>query len=103
VPLRREIETIARHARIELTARADVSTAPSDEAPTPTVNDPALTARDRDVVRLVADGHTNREIGDQLYIAEKTASVHVSNTMAKLGTLSRYEAAAMAERTGQLG
>ena len=57
-----------------------------------------MTARERDVVRLVAAGHTNREIGDQLFISEKTVSVHVSNAMAKLGALSRYEAAAAAER-----
>ena len=61
-----------------------------------------LTARERDVVRLVAAGHTNREIGDQLFISEKTVSVHVSNAMAKLGALSRYEAAAAAEREGLL-
>ena len=61
-----------------------------------------LTARERDVVRLVAAGHTNREIGDQLFISEKTVSVHVSNAMAKLGALSRYEAAAAAERQGLL-
>ena len=61
-----------------------------------------LTQREQAVVRLVADGHTNREIGDQLFISEKTVSVHVSNAMAKLGALSRYEAAALAERQGLL-
>jgi DNA-binding NarL/FixJ family response regulator len=50
----------------------------------------------------VAEGHTNREIGDRLFISEKTVSVHVSNAMAKLGALSRYEAAAAAERLGLL-
>lgn len=68
-------------------------------APTPVV---ALTARERDVLRLVAEGSTNREIGVRLFISEKTASVHVSNAMAKLGALSRYEAAASAERLGIL-
>ena len=61
-----------------------------------------LTGRERDVLGLVAEGHTNREIGDRLFISEKTVSVHVSNAMAKLGALSRYEAAATAERQGLL-
>lgn len=62
-----------------------------------------MTAREREVLGLVAHGHTNREIGEQLFISEKTVSVHVSNAMSKLGALSRYEAAASAQRTGQLG
>ncbi len=102
VPLRAEIETVARHARIELAPEPGT---PPPEAADPMATEAArspLTARERDVLRLVAEGHTNREIGDRLYISEKTASVHVSNAMAKLGALSRYEAAAAAERTGQL-
>ena len=61
-----------------------------------------LTARERDVLALVAAGHTNREIGDALFISNKTASVHISNAMDKLGALSRYEAAAIATRIGLL-
>ena len=61
-----------------------------------------LTGRERSVLALVAEGHTNREIGDRLFISEKTVSVHVSNAMAKLGALSRYEAAAAAQRQGLL-
>ena len=61
-----------------------------------------LTTREVAVLRLVAAGHTNREIGTRLFISEKTASVHVSNAMNKLGALSRYEAAAAAERLGLL-
>jgi len=52
------------------------------------------------VLRLVAEGHTNRHIGETLYIAEKTASVHVSNILAKLGVGNRGEAAAVAHRAG---
>ena len=52
------------------------------------------------MLQLVAEGHTNREIGDQLFISEKTVSVHVSNAMAKLGALSRYEAAARGRARG---
>lgn len=57
-----------------------------------------LTRREQDVHRLVADGHTNRRIAEELYISPKTASVHVSNILAKLGVASRGEAAALAHR-----
>jgi DNA-binding NarL/FixJ family response regulator len=49
---------------------------------------------------LLAAGRTNRQIGGQLYITEKTASVHVSRILAKLGVASRGEAAAIAHRLG---
>jgi DNA-binding NarL/FixJ family response regulator len=62
----------------------------------------ALTTRESDVLSLVAAGHTNREIGEALFISEKTASVHITNAMDKLGALSRYEAAASATRLGLL-
>ncbi len=45
-------------------------------------------------------GRTNREIGAELYVSEKTASVHVSNILRKLGVTSRVEAAAVAQRAG---
>ena len=94
IPLQAEIELLARNARIDL---QPVSVAPRETA------DPGrLTSRERGVLQLVAKGHTNREIADQLFISEKTASVHVSNAMGKLGALSRYEAAASAERLGLL-
>jgi FixJ family two-component response regulator len=49
---------------------------------------------------LVAEGHTNREIGAALFISEKTASVHLSRILAKLGVRSRVEAATVAHRLG---
>jgi len=58
--------------------------------------------RGRDVVRLVAAGHTNREIGDQLFISEKTVSVHLTRIMAKLGATRRAEAVAIALERGLL-
>jgi DNA-binding CsgD family transcriptional regulator/tetratricopeptide (TPR) repeat protein len=61
-----------------------------------------LTAREREILHLVAAGRTNGEIGKQLFIATKTASVHVSNILAKLGASSRTEAAAIARRDGLL-
>jgi DNA-binding NarL/FixJ family response regulator len=52
------------------------------------------------VLRLIAAGRSNREIGQALFITPKTASVHVSNILAKLGVTSRTEAAAVAHREG---
>ena len=51
-----------------------------------------LTPRERSVLALVADGRTNRQVGAELYISEKTVSVHLSRVMAKLGASSRTEA-----------
>jgi DNA-binding NarL/FixJ family response regulator len=94
-PLRSEIEALAANARLRLDRDEPIEAEASMLAA-------VLTARERDVLRLVAEGHTNREIGGRLFISEKTVSVHVSNAMAKLGALSRYEAAATAERLGHL-
>jgi DNA-binding NarL/FixJ family response regulator len=62
-----------------------------------------LTARERDVLALLVEGRTNRQIANQLYISEKTVSVHVSNILAKLKVRSRAEAAALANRDNLLG
>lgn len=62
-----------------------------------------LTAREHEVLRLVAEGLSNAEIGDRLFISAKTASVHVSHILAKLGVPTRQHAAAMAHRSGILG
>jgi DNA-binding CsgD family transcriptional regulator/tetratricopeptide (TPR) repeat protein len=76
-------------------------------AGTPTIDDVAvaedgnpfdLTPRERQVLAALAEGATNREIAASLYMAEKTASVHVSRILAKLGVRSRTEAAAVAHR-----
>ena len=70
---------------------------PGGHAP-PGVN--LLTAREVDVLRLVGEGLTNREIGKRLYISEKTASVHMSNLMAKLGVANRTQAVHAARERG---
>jgi DNA-binding CsgD family transcriptional regulator len=70
-----------------------------DPAPTPAPLDSfGLTPREREVLRLVAAGRSNREIAGALFISAKTASVHVSNILGKLGVTSRGEAAATAHR-----
>jgi len=57
-----------------------------------------LTERETEVLDLVAEGRTNRQIGDILFISEKTASVHVTNLLRKLGVASRKEAAEMSRQ-----
>lgn len=94
-PLETEITTLAGRARIPL-RQADGETAPP---PTPAAA-LGLTARERDVLRLVAAGRSNRQIAEELFISPKTASVHVSNILTKLGASGRGEAAAIAHRLG---
>ena len=92
-PLRAEIEALARRARISLT--------PAQPAPAPAQAHPhGLTDREVAVLRLLAAGHTNREIGQQLFISPKTASVHVTNILRKLAVRDRVQAAAVAVRLG---
>ncbi len=64
--------------------------------------DGSLTAREREILGLVAEGRSNGEIGRQLFISTKTVSVHVSNILSKLGASGRTEAAALARRRGLL-
>ncbi len=94
-----EIEGFALRARLRLEPDE------SSPAPAPTATDAGedpfgLTPRERQVLALLADGRTNREIGQALYMAEKTASVHVSRILSKLDVRSRTEAAAVAHRVG---
>ena len=59
-----------------------------------------LTAREGEVIRLLAIGRSNQEIADELFLTRKTASVHVSNILGKLGVSNRVQAAAVAQRVG---
>ena len=67
---------------------------------TPASSAETLTPREREVITLVAEGRTNREIGKRLGVAERTARTHVSNILAKLGLASRTQAAMWAVREG---
>jgi DNA-binding CsgD family transcriptional regulator len=94
--LAEEIVSLAARARLQLGEAT-----PSEAATADVAEDPfGLTARERDVLALVAAGATNREIGERLHMAEKTASVHVSRILTKLNVRSRTEAAAVAHRQG---
>ena len=59
-----------------------------------------LSGREREVLALIARGRTNREIGERLFISQKTVGVHVGNILSKLGVSGRVEAAAVAIRLG---
>jgi ATP/maltotriose-dependent transcriptional regulator MalT len=90
-PLREALRKLARRGRVALTDGVE---------PRETL-DP-FTPRERSVLRLVALGRTNRQVGDELFISEKTVSVHLSRIMAKLGATRRAEAVAIAYDRGLL-
>ncbi len=70
------------------------------QAPRPGSDTFGLSRRELEVLGLIAQGRTNREIGDRLFISQKTVGVHVGNILAKLGVSGRVEAAAVAIRLG---
>jgi DNA-binding NarL/FixJ family response regulator len=94
-PLLGEIRRLAERARVNLDT-PETTTAPAP--PTPF----GLTNREVTVLRMVARGDTNSQIGRELFISEKTASVHVSNILRKLQVTNRLQAAAVAEGAGLL-
>ncbi len=89
-PLVRELRTVSGSGR-----GAGAREAPAPEAA-------PLTAREHEILALVAQGRSNGEVARQLFISTKTVSVHVSNILAKLGATGRTEAAAIARRQGLL-
>jgi len=99
-PLLAEIRTLAQRARIPLRTPPDTPAEPPHRpvAPAPY----RLTERELAVLRLLADGYTNAQIGAELFISPKTTSVHVTSILRKLGVTGRVQAAAVAERAGLL-
>jgi len=97
-PLRHELELLAQRGCIALAAPAEPAAA-EPEAPSVAAS-LGLTARELEVLALVGEGRTNQQIGQELFITPKTASVHVSRILAKLGVAGRGEAAAIAHRLG---
>ena len=93
-PLLGEIELLAQRARLDLAAPP----AGTPDQPESLEQTLGLTAREAEVLDLVARGYTNREIAETLIISAKTASVHVSHILHKLGAPNRLEAAAIAHR-----
>jgi ATP/maltotriose-dependent transcriptional regulator MalT len=97
-PLSGDVAVLARRARITLGQPGEAADARAVPAQISEPERMGLTERELDVLRLVAAGRSNREIAGELFISVKTASVHVSNILAKLGVTSRGEAAATAHR-----
>ena len=98
-PLRRELEQLARRGRVRLEPPAEPAQPAEAEAPS-AARSLGLTRREEEVLALVAAGRTNRQIAEALFISEKTASIHVSHILAKLGVAGRVEAAGVAHRPG---
>ncbi|MEU2620093.1 AAA family ATPase [Streptomyces sp. NPDC007157] len=90
-PLAEAVALLAQRARLSLTSGTPRRALDPAESL-------GLTNRERDVLRLVSAGRTNRQIAEELFISPKTASVHVSNILGKLGVSGRGEAAAVAHR-----
>jgi DNA-binding CsgD family transcriptional regulator len=88
-PLQSALQVLARRGRLDLGVGL-----PGQRALA------GLTPRELEVLRLLVEGRSNRQIAEQLFISGKTASVHVTNLLAKLGVHSRLEAAAMARHLG---
>jgi DNA-binding CsgD family transcriptional regulator len=93
-PLAAEVDALARRARLAIAVPGA-----GDPEPPPA----GLSPRELEVLRLMAEGRTNREIGSALFISEKTVSVHVSRVLAKLGAANRAQAATIAHRLGLAG
>ena len=96
-PLQVEVESLARRSKIDL--RTPIPVAPAADDPRLA----ALTDREREVLAFLIAGRSNGEIAKELFISDKTVSVHVSNILRKTGTTSRVAAAALAERRRPLG
>jgi DNA-binding NarL/FixJ family response regulator/tetratricopeptide (TPR) repeat protein len=88
-PLRAALEALARRAHLDIGVGLPAQRSLA-----------GLTPRELEVLRLLVEGRSNRQIAEELFISGKTASVHVTNLLAKLGVHSRLEAAAMARRLG---
>jgi DNA-binding CsgD family transcriptional regulator len=103
-PRTEEIEALIRRARLRPASEPVATVSENGEVSERAVPDElkrlGLTSREREVLSLVAEGYSNSQIGDRLFISRKTASVHVSNILAKLGVSTRVEAAAIAHRLG---
>jgi DNA-binding CsgD family transcriptional regulator len=94
-----EISVLGERARLDLRPGRGADADGTSSAPAAGGEDPfGLTPRERQVLALIAEGATNRQIGAALFMAEKTASVHVSRILSKLGVRSRTQAAAVAHR-----
>lgn len=96
----RDCADVARRARIPLGDRDGTPWTGDAVRPEHRASLHALTQRELEILRLVARGLTNREIGAALFISPKTAGVHVGNILGKLGVTGRVQAATLAIHEG---
>ncbi len=99
-PLIEETEALVKRARLTIEQDGPVAPSRRAQAEADELDRFGVTAREREVLELVADGCSNGEIAQQLFISRKTASVHVSSILSKLGVNTRVQAAALAHRRG---
>ncbi len=104
-PLRGRIEDLAQRSRTQLASDRDPTAPALTDAPVSqglqnelNVSFATLSTREREVAALLAEGRTNREIAERIFITERTAAAHVSNILGKLGVSRRTEAAALWHR-----
>lgn len=100
-PLEHAVLLVARHAGLPVDALGDPSAAAAPSpAPAPSGSElpVPLTPREVEVLRILTQGHSNRQIARRLFISESTVSVHVSHIIAKLGVANRLQAASAAQR-----
>ena len=100
IPLLDDVQALIRRARLRTPENGGPAAAPPEDALPDELSRLGLTAREVEVLRLVADGLSNSQIAERLVISRKTASVHVSNILSKLGVSTRVEAAGVAHRRG---
>ena len=101
-PLLAQVRALAERARIDLSEPSAAAVPGPGQTATTDPGRYGLTGRELSVLRLLARGRTNAQIGAELYMSPKTASVHVSSIFRKLGVSGRAQAAAVAERAGLL-
>jgi DNA-binding CsgD family transcriptional regulator len=101
-PLLAQVRALAERARVVLSRTSAAVVPGPGQAATREPGRRGLTDRELAVLRLLARGRTNAQIGAELFMSPKTASVHVTSIFRKLGVSGRPQAAAVAERAGLL-
>ena len=95
-PLAEQLRLLAQRGRLDMVQQTETTPRPAKDP----LSDLGISRREGEVLGLLGLGRTNRQIAEELFISEKTASVHVTHLLRKLNVASRVEAAAVAQRVG---